>query len=58
MDAFLIVVAFFWWLSAIFFTAWLAGEKGRSPIIWAILAVFFSPLALIALIGAPIKKGA
>ena len=56
MEAFVIVVGFFWWIAAIFFTAWLAGEKGRSPGVWAILAVFFSPLALLAIIGAPRKE--
>jgi len=45
-----------WWGAAIGFTGWLAHEKGRHPLLWGLLAVFFSPIALIALIGAPRKE--
>ena len=53
---FVILLGLWWWVPGIFFTAWLAGEKGRSSGTWAILAFLFSPLALIALIGAPRKE--
>lgn len=33
--------------------AWLADEKGRNPLAWAILGLFFSFAAMILLAGSP-----
>ena len=53
---FAVFFSLWWWAAAIGFTAWLAGEKGRNPVEWGIAAVFFNPVALLALIGAPRKE--
>ena len=35
------------------FASWLASEKGRDGFKWFLLGFFFSPIALLALMGAP-----
>ncbi len=56
LGVYLTLFLIIWWAAGIGFTAWLAGEKGRSPGLWLLLAVFLNPVALIALIGAPRKE--
>ncbi len=56
LDFFLSFVLFWWWAFGVGFTAWLAQEKGRNPLLWGLLAVFCNPVALLALIGAPRKE--
>jgi len=38
------------------FCAFLAGEKNRSAIGWFFLGLFFNLIALVALVGAPVRQ--
>ena len=54
---------FFWWIIAvilwaffIYFTFQLAANKGRSPLLWVILAMFFPLITIIVLLILPPKN--
>lgn len=54
----------FWWIIAvvlwvvfIYFTFMLAASKGRSPLLWVILAIFFPLITIIVLLIIPAKSG-
>ncbi|HTX68421.1 MAG TPA: hypothetical protein VMH50_04670 [Thermoleophilia bacterium] len=54
---------FFWWVIAvvlwaifIYFTFVLAASKGRSPLLWVILAIFFPLITIIVLLILPAKS--
>lgn len=38
--------------------AWLAGERGREPLVWAIVGLLLGPMAVIAVGLAPVPVGA
>lgn len=42
-------ILLFWFIN-IALTGWLAGRKGREDGVWAVLATFFGPIALIAIL--------
>jgi Na+-translocating ferredoxin:NAD+ oxidoreductase RnfA subunit len=53
---------FIWWIIAvvlwavfIYFTFMLAASKGRSPLLWVILAIFFPLITIIILLIIPSK---
>ena len=53
-------MAWFWWFIIvilwvlfIYFTFMLAASKGRSPILWVILAIFFPLITIIILLVLP-----
>lgn len=53
----------FWWIVGIFvwaifiwFTFMLAASKGRSPLLWVILAIFFPLITIIVLLLIPAKS--
>ena len=53
----------FWWVIAvvlwaifIYFTFVLAASKGRSPLLWVILAIFFPLITIIVLLILPAKS--
>jgi Na+-translocating ferredoxin:NAD+ oxidoreductase RnfA subunit len=53
---------FLWWIIAvvlwavfIYFTFMLAASKGRSPLLWVILAIFFPLITIIILLIIPSK---
>jgi len=54
---------FLWWIIAIvlwalfiYFTFMLAASKGRSPLLWVILAIFFPLITIIILLILPRKE--
>ncbi len=54
---------FLWWIIAvvlwvvfIYFTFLLAASKGRSPLLWVILAIFFPLITIIVLLIIPSKS--
>lgn len=54
---------FLWWIIAvilwaifIYFTFVLAASKGRSPLLWVILAIFFPLITIIVLLILPAKS--
>ena len=54
---------FLWWIIAvvvwvlfIYFTFLLAASKGRSPLLWVILAIFFPLITIIILLIIPSKS--
>ncbi len=49
----LVIEVLFVWL-----VAWLAGRKGYSPLLWAILGFFFSWIALIIVLVLPPRAAA
>ena len=62
----LVVAATFWtflwwiigivlWAVFIYFTFMLAASKGRSPLLWVILAIFFPLITIIVLLVIPSK---
>jgi len=58
-------LAWFWWFIILFlwvlfiyFTFMLAASKGRSPILWVILALFFPLITIIILLVLPPADGA
>ena len=62
----LVVAATFWtflwwilgivlWAVFIYFTFLLAASKGRSPLLWVILAIFFPLITIIVLLVIPSK---
>ena len=52
MSAFITILLFILINSVFgFFAAWLAIDKGRSPVNWFFLALFFNFIALITLVG-------
>jgi hypothetical protein len=62
----LLVAATFWtflwwilgvvlWVIFIYFTFLLAASKGRSPLLWVILAIFFPLITIIVLLVIPEK---
>ena len=58
-------LAWFWWLIILFFwimfmyfTFALAASKGRSPLLWVILAIFFPLITIIILLVLPPRSGA
>jgi hypothetical protein len=62
----LLVAATFWtflwwilgvvlWVIFIYFTFLLAASKGRSPLLWVILAIFFPLITIIVLLVIPAK---
>jgi hypothetical protein len=63
----LLVAATFWmylwwiigvvlWVVFIYFTFLLAASKGRSPLLWVILAIFFPLITIIVLLVIPAKS--
>ena len=53
---------FLWWILGVFvwalfiyFTYMLAASKGRSPLLWVVLAVFFPLITIIVLLLIPSK---
>jgi hypothetical protein len=63
----LLVAATFWtflwwilgvvlWVIFIYFTFLLAASKGRSPLLWVILAIFFPLITIIVLLVIPAKS--
>jgi len=55
--------AFLWWIIGliiwvvfIYFTYMLAASKGRSPLLWVILAIFFPLITIIVLLIIPSKS--
>ena len=58
-------LAWFWWVIFvilwvlfIYFTFMLAASKGRSPLLWTILAIFFPLITIIILLVLPPADGA
>jgi len=51
------IVSIFLWVLFIYFTFLLAASKGRSPLLWVILAVFFPLITIIILLIIPSKSG-
>ncbi len=58
-------LAWFWWLIIfafwvmfMYFTFMLAASKGRSPILWCILAIFLPLITVIILLLLPPRAGA
>jgi hypothetical protein len=54
---------FLWWIIAvvlwvlfIYFTFLLAASKGRSPLLWVVLAIFFPLITIIVLLIIPAKS--
>jgi hypothetical protein len=54
---------FLWWIIAvvlwvlfIYFTFLLAAGKGRSPLLWVVLAIFFPLITIIVLLIIPAKS--
>lgn len=41
------------WIGCAFFSAYMAGEKGRWGAVWFIWGVLFGPVALVAIAGLP-----
>ena len=61
----LAVLGFIWWLLIVFLwfiflmlTMAIARSKGHSPILWAILAVFFPLISIIVLLLLPSRRAA
>jgi hypothetical protein len=50
------LVALVFWIVFIYLTFLLAASKGRSPILWVILAVFFPLITIIILLIIPAKS--
>jgi hypothetical protein len=50
------LVALVFWIVFIYLTFLLAASKGRSPILWVILAVFFPLITIIILLIIPSKS--
>lgn len=50
------IVSIFLWVLFIYVTFLLAASKGRSPILWVILAVFFPLITIIILLIIPSKS--
>jgi hypothetical protein len=50
------MVSIFLWVLFIYFTFLLAASKGRSPLLWVILAVFFPLITIIILLIIPSKS--
>ena len=50
------IVSIFLWVLFIYFTFLLAASKGRSPLLWVILAVFFPLITIIILLIIPSKS--
>jgi len=50
------IVAVFLWVLFIYFTFMLAASKGRSPLLWVILAIFFPLITIIILLIIPAKS--
>ena len=50
------LVALMFWIVFIYLTFLLAASKGRSPILWVILAVFFPLITIIILLIIPSKS--
>ena len=44
------------WVVFIYFTYMLAASKGRSPLLWVILAIFFPLITIIVLLIIPSKS--
>lgn len=53
MEAYLIAVNI---IGSFLLCSWLAEEKGRGVITWGMLGLVFGVLALLALVGAPIRE--
>lgn len=58
-------MAWFWWFIIVtlwvlfvYFTFMLAASKGRSPLLWVLLAIFFPLITIIILLVIPPKDGA
>jgi len=50
------VIGFVIWLAIIFWTVSIARRKGHSPMLWGVLAFFFSLIALIIVAILPRKQ--
>ena len=50
------IISIFLWVLFIYFTFLLAASKGRSPLLWVILAVFFPLITIIILLIIPSKS--
>jgi hypothetical protein len=49
------IIGVFVWALFIYFTYMLAASKGRSPLLWVVLAIFFPLIAIIVLLLIPPK---
>ena len=49
------IIGIFLWAVFIYFTFMLAASKGRSPLLWVILAIFFPLITIIVLLVIPSK---
>jgi ABC-type antimicrobial peptide transport system permease subunit len=47
---------FLWALVFALLSAWVAGRKGRSPLLWGILGFFFSLITLIIVLLLPRRR--
>jgi len=50
------MVFFFLWVIFIYFTFALAVSKGRSPLLWVILALFFPLITIVLLLVLPARS--
>lgn len=50
------IIGVFLWAIFIYFTFMLAASKGRSPLLWVILAIFFPLITIIVLLVIPSKS--
>jgi hypothetical protein len=50
------IIAVVFWVLFIYFTFLLAASKGRSPLLWVILAIFFPLITIIILLIIPAKS--
>ena len=44
------------WVVFVVLTAWLAAKKGYSPVLWTVLAIFFTWIALIIVLVLPRRR--
>jgi Na+-translocating ferredoxin:NAD+ oxidoreductase RnfA subunit len=49
------IIGVFVWALFIYFTFMLAASKGRSPLLWVVLAIFFPLITIIVLLLIPAK---
>jgi Na+-translocating ferredoxin:NAD+ oxidoreductase RnfA subunit len=49
------IVGVFLWALFIYFTYMIAASKGRSPLLWVVLAIFFPLITIIVLLIIPAK---
>jgi len=50
------ILGVFLWALFIYFTYMIAASKGRSPLLWVVLAIFFPLITIIVLLIIPAKS--